>query len=731
VVRIAAAALAGLLLAGSTAGAETPPPLTPERLHRGPALDGPVPTDLAWHPDGRAITFVQQRGPEAPGNLYALDVRSGKTTLLLKGFGSMLEGAPLPGAARYQWLTRSESVLLEQSGDVVMVDVPSGQRHELTHTPGEEQYPQLSPDGKRVAFIRGGDLYVVDLKTRRETRLTHSGSETTLNGRLDWVYQEELGGRDGRAFEWAPSSKAIAYLQIDQKDVPSFPIVDFLPVHNTVILQRYPKAGDPNPRVRVGVVGLDKHGEPGPERLVAVEPADAAYVAPRLSWAPNSKTLAFRQLDRAQREVRLWLMSVPKSADDPLGPPVTVLTEQDPHWVNVLEPPLFVRGGRQFLWHSERSGFAHLYLCDRDGRCRPTTRGRWTVEELLGMDERKGFVFFSATEKDPRERHLYRARLDGTGLERLTQEDGTHRALLSPKADLWVDTWSSAEHPARVEVESVDRRIRLNLEDNASPPILEHAIGTVEWVDLEAEDGTPLHARLLKPADFAPDRRYPTLVYVYGGPHEQVVTNTWRRSRAFEQLLLDHGFLIWSLDNRGSAGRGHAFETPIHRELGRVELADQLVGIRHLQSLPFVDAQRLGIWGWSYGGYMTLYTITHAPRLFKAAVAGAPVVDWRLYDSIYTERYMGTPEDNPQGYDRASPLKRAGDLQTDLLIIHGSSDDNVHLANTVSFADAAQRAGRLLQESLHPRQKHSFADEAHQVARDAEILRFFETHLKP
>jgi dipeptidyl-peptidase-4 len=342
------------------------------------------------------------------------------------------------------------------------------------------------------------------------------------------------------------------------------------------------------------------------------------------------------------------------------------------------------------------------------------------------FDERSGFLYFTSTEKHPRERHLYRVRLDGTGRTRLTREDGTHRVLVSPDGRFYADTWSDTTTPPRVLVASQDGTKRFTLEENAHPPLLDFERGSLEALELEAGDGTRLYAALLKPAGFDPARRYPVIVSVYGGPHVQTVRNSWNQVSPFEQLLASHGFLVFWLDNRGSAGRGHAFESAIHRKLGQLELADQLRGIEYLRSRPFVDPARIGITGWSYGGYLTLYAVTNAPEVFKAAVAGAPVTDWRLYDTIYTERYMGMPEGNPKGYDASSPLQKAAALRADLLLIHGSSDDNVHLANTLSFVAALIRAGKTYSLQVDPRQTHGFKAKEDQLARDRATLAHFE-----
>jgi len=725
------------LVAPALGFGQTLPKLTVERINAQPVLGGVLPTDIAWTPDGRRVTWLKPGRSAGAPDLWSLEAGTGKETLLVEG-GQIFappsggEPAPLP-LGGYSWSPSGEALLVARGGDLFVVDVARKSARGLVLTPEEEEFAAWSPNGRRVAFVRKNDLYVIDVASGRETRLTQSGSETVLNGRLDWVYEEELGARTGRAFAWAPDSRKIAYLQLDQARVPTFPIVDFLPLQNLVSAQRYPKPGDPNAIVRVGVVGI----EGGPERLVSFTPDDL-YVVPDLAWSPDSSTLAFQQLNREQNELQLRVLTVPDATNGLLGGPRTVLTERSPTWVNASPAPRFLKDNRRFLWLSERDGFAHIYVCDLAGSCRAVTQGPWTVDARssfassggpLLVEERTGFVYFTSTEKDTRERHLYRARLDGTGRARLTREDGNHKVVLSPDAKFYVDTFSAAATPPRVTLTSADGLRRFPIEENRSPEILGYERAQVEWVDLPAKDGSILHGSLLKPADFDPGRRYPVIVKVYGGPHAQSVQNAWSHTSPFEHLLVSRGFLVFCLDNRGTANRGHAFESPIFHDLGRVELEDQLVGVEHLKSLPFVDPARLGVWGWSYGGYMTLYALTHAPGIFRAGVAGAPVTDWKLYDSIYTERYMGTPASNPKGYGTSAPLASA--LEADLLIVHGTSDDNVHVANTLSFADALIHAGKPHTLNLHPRQLHGFKDVANRVARDQAVLRHFETYLKP
>jgi dipeptidyl-peptidase-4 len=728
-----------LALVPSLLLAEPLPKLTIERINSEPSLSGALPSRLQWHPDGRRLTFLRRSGETS--SLHALDVTKGEASLLLDGTKALVPGdkpRPLPLASG-TWLPDGQTLLVPAQGDVYTVDVRTGAVRPLVKTPEAEEYAEASPDGSRVAFVRKSDLFVVDVATGRETRLTRGGSDTLLNGKLDWVYEEELASRSGQAFLWSPDSRSIAYLQLDQSRVPTFPIVDFVPVRNEVQWQRYPKAGAPNSVVRLGVIGLDKDGTPGPERLLSFTPDDV-YVLPQIGWTPDSRNVAFQHLNRAQNELELRLLPVPSRPGDPLGTPRTVLTERSSTWLNTFGTPRFLRDGRRFLWLSERDGFAHFYLCDVAGPCRAVTQGPWMVDGRVSfggsgpgyvLDEKSGFLYFTATEKDPRERHLYRVRLDGTGRTRLTREDGTHRTVVSPDGRFYADTWSDLRTPPKAWVTSQDGTKRWVLEENANPPILGFERGTLDLVEVKAKDGTPLFASLLKPADFDPRKRYPVILSVYGGPHAQTVTNSWEHVSPFEHLLASHGFLVWSLDNRGMAARGTAFESATHRDLGRVELEDQLQGVEHLRSLPFVDPARIGITGWSYGGYLTLYAVTNAPDVFRAAVAGAPVTDWKHYDSVYTERYMGTPEGNPKGYETSSPLQKAAQLQADLLLIHGSSDDNVHLANTMAFVSALIKAGKPYHLQVHPRQLHGFRPKEDRIERDRAVLAHFERTLLP
>ena len=621
--------------------------------------------------------------------------------------------SPLEG---HRWSPDGQSFLLVADEELWLYRRNTRVIERLTRTAGKEEHPSFSPDGKRAAFVRKNDLYALDLATRRETRVTSDGGERITNGKLDWVYEEELASRDSRAYEWAPDGRSIAYLRLDDGPVEPFPITDFLAAPAKVEWQRYPKAGTPNPVPSLHVAGADgtARGE--------VRFDNQIYVVPGLSWTKDSKSVSYRILNRAQdrQEVRLF---TPES-----GSSRTLFVEQDPHWINVFDPPRFLPGGR-YLWKSERSGYAHLYVGQvQGGEPRAITRGEWIVDRVYGVDETKGVVYFTATQENTRRRPLYRVALDGTGLTKLTREPGTHSAEMSLDGRFLLDTYSSLARPPVVSLlDSSGRTLRVV--NKPESRLAEYDLAATEEREALAEDGTRLLARLTKPSDFDPAKKYPVIVSVYGGPHAQVVRDNWGATSLLDHFLAQKGYLIWSLDNRGSWGRGHAWETPIFKSTGKRELSDQIAGVRYLKSLPYVDGARIGIWGWSYGGYMTLFAMTNAPDVWKCGVAGAPVTHWKFYDTIYSERYMRTPQENAAGYEESAPLTKAKDLAAPLLLIHGTADDNVHLQNTIAFVDALTKAGKPYELQVQPGQKHGFRGAKALDFRNRAIVKFFEENL--
>lgn len=617
---------------------------------------------------------------------------------------------------RLQWSQDGSRILALVNGDLFIWTEGAGSSVRLTQTPDvNERDPKLSPDGLKVSFRRGSDLYVMEIASRKATRLTFDGTSTRLNAMLDWVYPEELDL--DTAHWWSPDSSHIAYLQFDVGRTPLYPHGDHLKISAVAEPQRYPKAGEPNADVRVGVVSAAGGGTTWMDFGETRE-----HLIARIHWTPDSRHVVAHRLNRVQN--RLWIVA----ADAAAGTSRVLVEETDPAWINLANDFRFLADGR-ILRGSERSGFRHLYLLAPGGKqIRQLTSGEWEVSSLLAVDEKAGRVYYSSTEGSPLERHIYSIGLDGGGKRKLTSAAGTNSASFSPACDAWMHTHSSLESPSRTVLKKIDGT-EIEVWREADHKLAgEFDLLKTELHTVAASDGATLYARLIKPAGFDPSRKYPAVVQVYGGPHAQSVRNAWSGIN-FDQVLAHRGFVVWQLDNRGSAGRGHKFETPLYRRLGKRELEDQLAGVRRLLSLGFVDPLKVGIQGWSYGGFMTLYALLHAPDVFKAGIAGAAVTDWRNYDTIYTERYLGLPRDNESGYRESSPVHAAANLQGRLLLIHNIEDDNVLFGNLLQMTNALQLAAKPFETLLYPQKSHAVSGKARQHMNE-QMLRFFESALK-
>jgi len=533
---------------------------------------------------------------------------------------------------------------------------------------------------------------------------------------MDWVYPEEL--ELGTAYWWSPDGKQIAYLQFDVSREPVFPQVDALAVRARLEPERYPVAGDPNADVRLGIVPATG----GETRWVDLgETRD--HLLARVAWAPDSRAVAVERLNRLQNRLDLML------ADAATGTTRVALHEEDRYWINVNDDLHFLKGGKQFLWGSERDGFHHLYLYSDEGKLiRQLTEGQWQVDTVVRIDETAGKVYFTSAEQSPIERQLYAVQLDGKHRERLTSEPGVHSISMSPDFSVFLDTASNLTSPPHRTIYAINGSKLGIFRDADRSQTDEYQILPSEIHKVKTPDGALLYGRVIKPAGFTAGRKYPVVVLVYGGPHAQVVQDAWVGLN-LAQVLAQRGFVFWELDNRGSSGRGHPFESVIFHNLGEHELADQQAGIRYLDSLGFVDTARTAVHGTSYGGYMTLYAMTHAPGLFRAGIAGAPVTHWRNYDTIYTERYMGLPSENATGYERSSPLTSAGDLSGKLLLFHNLEDDNVHFQNTVQMIDALERAGKHFELMVYPQKAHGVTGPLRKHL-DETMVEFFEKNLK-
>jgi dipeptidyl-peptidase-4 len=696
-------------------------PITLETLTARPGGRGAMGGTPEWSPDGKHFGYF--KGKQIM--LYDVAAKSEKELLAIEP----LEKAAVPVTTaeqfdfqnrrvsenKFQWSTSGKELLLSVSGDLFWYHVESGKWDQLTATADAERDPKLSPDGKQVAFRRGHDLYALDIASRKVKRLTEDGSATLLNGELDWVYPEELDL--GTAFWWSPDSKYIAYMQFDVGREMIYPQVSLLGTRAVAEPERYPQAGTPNAEVHVGVISPTGGSTPwmdlGETR---------GYLIARLYWSPDSSKLAIERFNRTQNKLDLIL------ADTSAGTSKSILHEADPAWINLNDLFRFLGDGK-FIWGSERDGFQHLYLYGEDGKLhKRITEGNWEVNQIAGIDESRQTIFYISTETSPLERQLYSIKFSGKDKKQLTQGAGTHSVSMSPSSDYFMDTFSSLAQPTRKTLHTINGAEWAVFREADHKLTDEYELLPTEIVNVKAADGTLLYARLIKPANFKAGEKYPAVVMVYGGPGVQTIHNAWSGA-TWDQVLAQRGFVIWALDNRGSMGRGHAFETPINRRMGKVELADQLEGIRYLVAQGFVDPNRIGINGWSYGGYMTINALLNAPDVFRAGIAGAPVTNWQNYDTIYTERYLGLPSENPDGYKVSSLLDYADKLKAKLLLIHNIEDDNVLFQNTVQMSDALERAGKLFDMVIYPGKSHGVEGSLRKHLLE-KTTDFFEKNLK-
>jgi dipeptidyl-peptidase-4 len=669
-------------------------------------FDGSPQPDVIWIDDNH---FIQRKtdSKSQSTDWLRVNVQTGETVPFIDA--GKMEGAlkTLPGISEddakrlsrlpnYVINASRSAVLINHANDLFLYKLEANQVIRLTTSPSPEVGEEFSPDGKLVSFVRDNNLYVVDIETRREWALTGDSDEKKLNGRLDWVYQEEIYGRGNfKGYWWSPDSRRVAYLQLDESPLKEYPVTDHIPYHPELEKTNYPLAGDPNPKVRLGVVNV-LGGVTQWIDTFKYETGDFLIV--RVGWTPDSRDVVFQVQDREQR----WL-------DLNIGAK-TVLREQRETWVEVTDEAKWLKDG-SFLWLSERTGWRHLYHYRADGTLiRAVTGGKWEVRTLLGVAEDAGSVFFNGTKDSPIGNQTYRARLDGTSLERLTQSEGSHRSIFSPSHSHFVDYWSDIQTPAQMRLYHSDGTLVRVVDENRVDVLKEYALGSAELVPIRTNDGFAMETMMIKPPDFDPTRKHPVLVYTYSGPRHPQVVNAWGGEKyMWHQMLAQMGYIIWICDNRSASGKGCESAWPAYRNLGELELRDLEESIDWLKVQPFVDSDRIGLWGWSYGGYITSYALTHS-HTFKMGIAGAPVTDWRNYDSVYTERYMATPQNNPEGYEKSSVVKAAANLHGQLLLVHGATDDNVHVQNTIQLAYELQKAGKQFELMLYPRTRHTVTD---------------------
>ncbi len=578
--------------------------------------------------------------------------------------------------------------------DLWLLDLHNGKVRALSNTPEiAEDEAILSPDLSAVAYLKGNDIYLTDIASGTEKRLTVGGSDTLFNGRLDWVYQEEIYGRGTfRAFRWSPDSKKIAFLSLDDSKVPLYTLQGDFAQPAKSAATRYPKAGDPNPIAKLGVVDLQ-----GNVQWTASPYPDQETLIVQVDWTPDGKLIASWQ-DRVQSWLELRLY------DQALHSKV-IVRESSPAWTERLPLPKFLKDGG-FVWESDRSGHRHLYRYDKDYQLSATlTSGDWDVRQVYGIDEDTARVLFSANERNAIGNDVYAVNLDDQHMSRLTKEAGTHTVRWNQNFTLFLDSWSSLKQTPRQAIFS-DAGAQIKMIDDAGVPdkLKNIKLATVTQQQIKSRDGFMMESLLFLPPDFDPKKKYPVYQHLYAGPMAPQVVDRWNANLYFH-FLAQQGYVVWVLDNRSASNKGVSSAWPIHKKLGQLELQDQLDGLEWLRQQGWADMDRIALNGWSYGGYFTSYAMTHS-KAWKIGFVGAPVTDYRLYDSVYTERYMGLPKDNVEGYDQASVLKAAKDLSGKILIMYGTMDDNVHPQNSVMLIDELIKAGKDYSLQLYPSQSH-------------------------
>ena len=693
--------------------------LTPEQVAHYPRPGMAIPGKIRYSPDAKFITYLVSERGDLVRDLWGLELATGRKQRWLSPPGEtvteenisreeMLRRERLrlreTGITDYLWAEKANVMLLPLRGDLYRWAEGS-----VTRLAGGGVIdPKITDDGRRTFFHRDGDVWTID--EAGERRLTSHPAGTT-NGLAEFIAQEELDRSSGY---WpSPSGNLVAFEQVDESNIPVFPIVHQAKPTLEVEEHRYPFAGAENARVKLGVVSVD-----GGATTWMDLGNDEGYIA-RVDWHPDGRLLV-QWLSRDWKRLEL------RGYDVGSGAGRAILVEELEPWINLHNDLRFIESSGEFTWSSERSGFRHLYLYGPDGTLiRQLTRGEWPAEATVALDQKGRQLYFVGWQETPLERQLFRVSLDGGEPERLTRAPGMHGAVIAPDFSSYVDAWDSRMEPPNINVVSLTNRgSSLSIH---SPADVSVDVPPPELHSFRTSDGVELHAAVYRPTASG---RAPVIVSVYGGPGPQMVNDSWAQTVDLRaQMLAQHGFVVLKVDNRGSARRGLAFEAPIARRFGQIEIRDQVEGVRWLETLGFADVSRVGIYGWSYGGYLTLMALATAPDVFKAGVAGAPVTVWEGYDTAYTERYMGTPQENPEGYRLGSPLTHVGQLRGKLLLIHGMIDENVHFRHTARVMQALIDAGKPFETLLYPNERHMPRSERDRVDMERRILEFFQRNL--
>jgi len=661
-----------------------------------------------WLNDSRYYTALEYSAVSRTADIVKYSVQTGKpVSTIVSGDRLSVDGKAL-NIEGYCFSPDEKMILLETEKESVyrrsalaacyLYNIRTTQ---LTTVSDEKLLnPAFSPDGRFLAYVRENNLYLYDIEKAKETPVTRDGKKNEIiNGASDWVYEEEF--EFTRAFFWSPDSKRIAYYRFDERQVREYTMQIWGELYPENYAFKYPKAGEKNSEVEIWVYSL----EDNLAKPVNMKKNSDEYI-PRVQWTRDNDLLSVQRLNRLQNHLELIHVNVVRNESR------VVYEEKSDTYVEIRDDLIYLDDQKHFIISSEKDGFRHIYKVTMDGReIYPLTSGPYEIQELAGVDEKKKILYFLSNEVSVLEKHLYAVDIDGKNKKQLTAGEGSHDISLSPDARYFLDYYSSTGKPYQIALYNLPegKQLRTIVDNNALKERMSSAgFVPVEFFTFTTEDSIGLNAWIIKPKNFDPAVKYPVLVSVYGGPGHQTVLNQWGGNNyLWYQLLAGNGYIIVGVDNRGTGGRGADFKKQTYGRLGKLEAEDMIQTAKYLQSLPFVDQSRLGIFGWSFGGYLSSLAITLGADYYKVAIAVAPVTSWRFYDTIYTERFLGLPDDNPTGYDENSPLTHAALLKGRYLLIHGTADDNVHLQNAVEMQRKLIQAGKHADVFYYPDRNHS------------------------
>ncbi|MFQ5750522.1 MAG: S9 family peptidase [bacterium] len=673
--------------------------LTYQQVYRRgePKLLGSLPRIQGWLDDQHYLELKSDKEDKTKTQLMKVNAATGEESIFLD-YQALNEKLP-KGFTMQRSAARTKDFtgfVFNQKNDLYYFSIRTEEFKRLTATASPENNPKFSPDGKLIAYTREHNLYVIEVATGLEHQLTNDGSDVVYNGWASWVYYEEILGRSSRyaAFWWAPNSEMIAFMRFDDSPVPEFPIFRADGVHGELEIEHYPKPGDANPMVRLGVV----HLETGKIDWVDVDEHADHYVAWPF-WTPDSKQLFFQWMNRGQDHIKIY------SADPLTGEKTEIYDETQISWVDFFTDLYFFKDGSGFLLRTDKDGWSHLYLHDLTGHLkRRLTKGAWRVSNIELVDEKNKTIYFRHTLNNATETHLSRVSFDGKNLKRLTNIAGNHRCMISPAGSYFIDTYSNIKQPTKMDLVSTDGKFIRTLGDQKLALLDEYDLGKVELFTIPSGDGYDLPAIWTLPPNLDKTQKYPVIFQIYSGPGATTVTNSF--TRLSNHFMAQNGIIIISVDHRGSNHFGKKGRALMHRNLGKWEMHDLIAAVKWLRELPFIDPERIGITGGSYGGYTTCMAMTYGADYFTHGIAQYSVTDWKLYDTVYTERYMDTPAENPEGYEFGSVMTHLDKYKGPMLITHGTMDDNVHMQNTIQLIDKLEDMEKDFELMLYPNERH-------------------------